>query len=49
LMKQLLLETDVSVERIAYSLGYPSADHIARYFQQHAHMSPSQYRASHHT
>ena len=49
LMKQLLLETDMSVDSIAYSMGYSSADHIARYFQQHAHMSPSQYRAIHHT
>ena len=49
LMKQLLLETDMPVESIARSLGYPGADHIARYFQQHMHMSPSQYRARHHS
>lgn len=47
LMTQMLLETDMSIDLIARRLGYQSADHIARYFQQQKHMSPRQYRALH--
>ncbi len=43
-IEQLLLETNLSVSRIASNLGYLSSDHIARYFQSVKKMTPQQYR-----
>jgi LacI family transcriptional regulator len=47
LISQMLVETDLSVSEIAFSLGYDSANHIARYFQQKMRISPLDYRKLH--
>lgn len=41
---QMLMETDQTVSQIALILGYPSASHIARYFQREKGISPLAYR-----
>ncbi len=44
LIRQMLLETDLSVSHIALKLGYYNANHIARYFKQKTGISPLEYR-----
>lgn len=41
---QMLMETKMSVYQIALSMGYPSAENIARYFRREKGMSPIGYR-----
>ena len=41
---QMLLETDLSISEIAYTLGYIDTCHIARYFQQAKGITPSNFR-----
>ena len=41
---QMLTETNKSVSQIAISLGFPSVDHISRYFRRNKGMSPIAYR-----
>ncbi|MHC4104166.1 MAG: helix-turn-helix transcriptional regulator [Planctomycetota bacterium] len=40
----LLLETNLSVSKIAFALGYPGIDHIARYFRGEKGISLRAYR-----
>lgn len=40
----LLLETNLSVSKIAFALGYPGIDHIARYFRREKGISLQAYR-----
>lgn len=47
LISQMLLETDLSISDIAFSLGYDSTNHIARYFKQKMGVSPVDYRKHH--
>ncbi|MCJ7729517.1 MAG: substrate-binding domain-containing protein [Sedimentisphaerales bacterium] len=47
LISQMLLETDLSISDIAFSLGYDSTNHIARYFKQKMGVSPLDYRKLH--
>lgn len=42
--KKLLSETDMSVERIAFKVGYNSADHFYRVFKKNQGISPLQFR-----
>lgn len=39
-----LLNTDMSIEKIAEIVGYNSSDHFSRTFKQHYRCSPQQYR-----
>jgi len=41
---RMLVETNLSVSRIALALGYPGVDHIARYFRREKEMSLLAYR-----
>ncbi len=41
---QLLLETDRTISQIAYDLGFSNHDHIARYFQHHKGINPTEFR-----
>jgi LacI family transcriptional regulator len=41
---RMLLETKMSISQIASALGYPSVDHIARYFKREKGMSLVAYR-----
>jgi len=47
LISQMLLETDLSISDIVFSLGYDSTNHIARYFKQKTGISPLDYRKLH--
>jgi LacI family transcriptional regulator len=47
LIKQMLLETDLTISDIAFKLGYDSTNHIARYFKQKMGVSPLDYRKTH--
>jgi LacI family transcriptional regulator len=40
----LLLETDLSISDIAFTLGFNKVNHIARYFKQTTGLSPLEYR-----
>ena len=39
-----ITETNESIEQIAYTVGYNSADHFARVFREFYNISPRQYR-----
>jgi len=41
---RMLIGTNLPISHIASSLGYPSVDHIARYFRREKAMSPLTYR-----
>ena len=41
---QMLLETDLSIEKIAIELGHPDAKHIARFFKKVKGSTPGEYR-----
>lgn len=41
---RLLLETNRSVTKIAYDLGFHGPDHVGRYFRRHKGISPTDYR-----
>ena len=43
----MLVETDLPIAEIAYRLGFPGVEHIARYFRKEQHMSPQDYRKTH--
>jgi len=43
----MLVETDLSIAEIAYRLGFPGVEHIARYFRKERHISPQAYRKAH--
>jgi LacI family transcriptional regulator len=47
LISQMLIETDLSISDIAFSLGYDNTNHIARYFKQKMGLSPLEYRKHH--
>lgn len=40
----LLLETNLSISEIAYSMGFDGPANFSRFFQKEFHMKPSQYR-----
>ncbi len=44
--KRLLFHSDMSINSIAQSLGYESANYFVKFFKYHEKMSPSKYRAS---
>jgi LacI family transcriptional regulator len=44
---RLLVETDLSVAKIADLLGFPDTQHVARYFRADKHLSPVAYRKTH--
>jgi LacI family transcriptional regulator len=44
LIKQMLIETDLSISDIAVKLGFDSDSHTARYFEQKMGMTPMKYR-----
>ena len=44
---QLLVNTDDSIESIAFAVGYSSAKHFIRSFKMHMMMPPGQYRKLH--
>lgn len=43
----MLVETDLPIAEIAYRLGFPGVEHIARYFRKERNISPQDYRKSH--
>ncbi|MBN1123884.1 MAG: DNA-binding transcriptional regulator [Sedimentisphaerales bacterium] len=43
----MLLETDLSIAEIAFRLGFPGVEHIARYFRKEKSMSPQEFRKIH--
>ena len=43
--KQLLLQTDLSMEQIAGKVGYNSSIQLLRIFKKYEHMLPSEFRA----
>jgi len=43
-IEQMLLETDLSIAKIAIELGHPDAKHIARYFKTVKGLTPGKYR-----
>ena len=43
-ISKLLVETDLSISEIAYSLGFSSAEHISRYFQREKGKCPRDFR-----
>lgn len=43
-IERLLIETDMSVSRIAIELGFTSADHIAQYFRSQRDFNPLEFR-----
>ena len=47
LISQMLIETDLSISDIAFSLGYDNTNHISRYFKQKMGMSPLEYSKLH--
>ncbi|WP_238917542.1 AraC family transcriptional regulator [Clostridium sp. YIM B02555] len=42
--KDLLLNTNMSIESIAYEIGYTSVDHFSRIFKKNMELSPNVYR-----
>ncbi len=44
---KLLLETNLSVSQISYSLGFPEIPHMSRFFTRETGMSPIEYRRTH--
>lgn len=43
--KQLLLQTDLSMEQIAGKIGYNSSIQLLRIFKKYEHMLPSEFRS----
>jgi LacI family transcriptional regulator len=43
-MTKMLVETNLSISQIAWSLGFPYTNNISRYFKQQKGMSPLEYR-----
>lgn len=43
--KQLLMETDLSIQKISDSCGFSNAYYFCNFFRKHCQLSPSQYRA----
>ena len=41
---ELLINTSMSVSRIAHELGFPGIEHVSRYFKQEKGISPQAYR-----
>jgi len=41
---RLLCESDMSISKIAYMMGFTDVDHIAQYFKKHKGVTPSTYR-----
>ena len=41
---QMLTDENLNISEIALESGFPSVDHISRYFRRHKGMSPSAYR-----
>jgi transcriptional regulator GlxA family with amidase domain len=41
---RLLCESDMSISKIAYMMGFTDVDHIAQYFRKHKGINPSTYR-----
>jgi LacI family transcriptional regulator len=41
---RLLCESDMSISKIAYMMGFNDVDHIAQYFKKHKGVNPSTYR-----
>ena len=46
-ISKLLIETNLSISEIAYSLGFSSVEHISRYFQREIGKSPREFRKVH--
>ena len=44
LISKLLADSDMTISEIAFSMGFPDAAHIARYFRELTHISPADYR-----
>jgi len=44
-ISKMLTETNLTISKIALSLGFKSVEHIARYFKKEYGISPTQYRA----
>jgi LacI family transcriptional regulator, galactose operon repressor len=44
----MLIETDLPIEKIALTLGYADANHLARYFKSVKGIAPSEYRKKYH-
>ena len=44
--KTLLKNSNMTVEAVAESVGYPNVEHFSRLFKKKYEVSPSQYRAS---
>ena len=42
--KTMLRNTNMTIESISYSIGYPSAEHFSRVFKKTFDVSPAQYR-----
>lgn len=45
-IKQLLKTTDLSISEIADDLKFPNASFFGRYFKDHTHMTPNEFRKS---
>ena len=43
--KQLLTETDISIQKISENCGFSNAYYFSNFFRKHCQFSPSQYRA----
>ena len=43
-IKMMLQSTDLSVQEIAYRLGFPDQSYLGRFFKKHAGESPTEYR-----
>lgn len=48
MIANMLIETSMTVSEIAFSMGFPDAAHIARYFRTETSMSLAEYRRHHH-
>ncbi len=46
-IKVLLRETDLTINQIAQKMGFPGADHFAKYFRSIQGENPAQYRQNH--
>ena len=45
--KQLLIDTDLTIDEIARQVGYNSASQLARIFRKYESTSPSDFRSKH--
>jgi len=41
---RLLIESEMNISEIAFTMGFSSEDYIAKYFRKHKGMNPSNYR-----